>query len=83
MKKQLREEHDQENTETSGSGGVVRRTVESWGRGPVMPRKPLDKSPTDYAFPKRKGAFPFLALLAGRVRAEPGYGSRDWSLAGS
>ena len=53
------------------------------GRGPVMPRKPLDKSPTDYAFPKRKGAFPFLALLAGRVRAEPGYGSRDWSLAGS
>ena len=53
------------------------------GRGPVMPRKPLGKSPTENAFTKREGVPPFLLLPAGRVRAEPGYGSRDWSLAGS
>ena len=41
------------------------------GRGPVMPRKPLGKSPTENAFTKREEVPPFLLLPAGRVGRSP------------
>ncbi|NBJ92320.1 hypothetical protein D5281_06845 [bacterium 1xD42-62] len=50
----------------------------------VMLRKFIDKRFTDYPDAKEKGVTsPFPALRRGRVWAEPGNGSMDWSLAGS
>ena len=48
-----------------------------------MPRKPIDIRPPDDPVTAEKGHLhPFPALRRGRVRAEPAYGSRDWSLVG-
>lgn len=41
------------------------------GLGPVIPRKPLDKSPTDYAFLKRIGQCPSLRSQQGGVGRSP------------
>ena len=48
-----------------------------------MPRKSIDIRLTDYPVKQKRGQpRPFPAFWRGRVRAEPEYGSRDWSLVG-
>ena len=48
-----------------------------------MPRKSVDIRLTDYPVKQKRGQpRPFPAFWRGRVRAEPEYGSRDWSLVG-
>ena len=70
------------------SGTVVNRTVEYRSSRQTgcedMPRKFIDIKFSDYPVQQKKGQLrPFPAFRRGQVRAAPGNGSRDWSLAGS
>ena len=61
------------NTEADGAAGCE-----------DMPRKSIDIRLTDNPVLQKRGQLrPFPDFRRGRVRAEPDFGSRDWSLAGS